>query len=197
MSKREWSERDVRFETLSGIPLKPVYTPEDVARRAHDERLGQPGEYPFTRGVYPTMYRGRLWTMRMFAGFGRPEDTNARFKYLLAQGQTGLSTAFDMPALMGYDADHPRARGEVGKEGVSISTLDDFERLFADIPLGDVTTSMTINCTASVRWPCTWPSPTRRGSAGTASAARCRTTCSRSSSRRRNGSARPRPPCGS
>jgi methylmalonyl-CoA mutase N-terminal domain/subunit len=96
------------------------------------------------------MYRGRLWTMRMFAGFGRPEDTNARFKYLLAQGQTGLSTAFDMPALMGYDADHPRARGEVGKEGVSISTLDDFERLFADIPLGDVTTSMTINCTASV-----------------------------------------------
>ncbi len=96
------------------------------------------------------MYRGRLWTMRMFAGFGRPEDTNARFKYLLEQGQTGLSTAFDMPALMGYDADHPRARGEVGKEGVSISTLDDFERLFADIPLGDVTTSMTINCTASV-----------------------------------------------
>src|SRR5436189_4988973 len=96
------------------------------------------------------MYRGRLWTMRMFAGFGRPEDTNERFKYLLAQGQTGLSTAFDMPALMGYDADHPRARGEVGKEGVSISTLDDFERLFADIPLGDVTTSMTINCTASV-----------------------------------------------
>src|SRR5216110_1049719 len=96
------------------------------------------------------MYRGRLWTMRMFAGFGRPEDTNLRFKYLLAQGQTGLSTAFDMPALMGYDADHPRARGEVGKEGVSISTLDDFERLFADIPLGEVTTSMTINCTASI-----------------------------------------------
>jgi methylmalonyl-CoA mutase N-terminal domain/subunit len=160
--KREWEdrtytpfvqkapERDVRFESLSGIPVQPLYTPEDVADRAYDERLGHPGEYPFTRGVYPTMYRGRLWTMRMFAGFGRPEDTNARFKYLLAQGQTGLSTAFDMPALMGYDADHPRARGEVGKEGVSISTLDDFERLFADIPLGDVTTSMTINCTASV-----------------------------------------------
>ncbi|HEX3178742.1 MAG TPA: methylmalonyl-CoA mutase family protein [Methylomirabilota bacterium] len=160
--KREWEdrtykpfvgkspERDVRFESLSGIPVQPLYTPEDVADKSYDERLGYPGQYPFTRGVYPTMYRGRLWTMRMFAGFGRPEDTNARFKYLLEQGQTGLSTAFDMPALMGYDADHPRARGEVGKEGVSISTLDDFERLFADIPLGDVTTSMTINCTASV-----------------------------------------------
>jgi methylmalonyl-CoA mutase N-terminal domain/subunit len=148
--QREWKERDARFETLSGMPIKPVYTPDDVAEKTYDERLGAPGEYPFTRGVYPTMYRGRLWTMRMFAGFGRPEDTNARFKYLLAQGQTGLSTAFDMPALMGYDADHPRARGEVGKEGVSISTLDDFERLFADIPLGDVTTSMTINCTASI-----------------------------------------------
>jgi methylmalonyl-CoA mutase N-terminal domain/subunit len=144
------AERPVRFESLSGLPVQPLYTPEDVANRSYEERLGYPGEYPFTRGVYPTMYRGRLWTMRMFAGFGRPEDTNARFKYLLAEGQTGLSTAFDMPALMGYDADHPRARGEVGKEGVSVSTLDDFERLFADIPLGDVTTSMTINCTASV-----------------------------------------------
>jgi len=142
-------ERDVRFETLSGLPIKALYTPDDV-RGSYAEKLGAPGEYPYTRGVYPTMYRGRLWTMRMFAGFGRPEDTNARFKYLLKEGQTGLSTAFDMPALMGYDADHPRARGEVGKEGVSISTLDDFERLFADIPLGDVTTSMTINCTASI-----------------------------------------------
>jgi methylmalonyl-CoA mutase N-terminal domain/subunit len=145
----ETPQRNVRFETLSGIPIKPLYTPADVTG-SYDEKIGYPGEYPYTRGVYPTMYRGRLWTMRMFAGFGRPEDTNARFKYLLKEGQTGLSTAFDMPALMGYDADHPRARGEVGKEGVSISTLDDFERLFADIPLGDVTTSMTINCTASV-----------------------------------------------
>ncbi len=144
------SERPVRFESLSGIPLAPLYTPADLEGKSYEERLGRPGEYPYTRGVYPTMYRGRLWTMRMFAGFGSPEDTNARFKYLLAQGQTGLSTAFDMPALMGYDADHPRARGEVGKEGVSISTLDDFARLFADIPLGEVTTSMTINCTASV-----------------------------------------------
>jgi methylmalonyl-CoA mutase N-terminal domain/subunit len=144
------TERDVRFETLSGLPVERVYGPESLGDWTYAERLGAPGEYPFTRGVYPTMYRGRLWTMRMFAGFGRPEDTNARFKYLLAQGQTGLSTAFDMPALMGYDADHPRARGEVGKEGVSVSTLDDFERLFDGIPLGDVTTSMTINCTASV-----------------------------------------------
>src|SRR6516164_5499045 len=144
------AERPVRFETLSGIPIEPIYTSESLRGWSPEEKLGRPGEYPFTRGVYPTMYRGRLWTMRMFAGFGRPEDTNARFKYLLEQGQTGLSTAFDMPALMGYDADHPRARGEVGKEGVSISTLDDFERLFAGIPLGDVTTSMTINCTASV-----------------------------------------------
>ena len=143
-------ERKTRYETLSGIPVKPLYTPDDVAAKSYEDEVGYPGEYPYTRGVYPSMYRGRLWTMRMFAGFGRPEDTNARFKYLLAQGQTGLSTAFDMPALMGYDADHPRARGEVGKEGVSISTLDDFERLFDGIPLGDVTTSMTINCTASV-----------------------------------------------
>jgi methylmalonyl-CoA mutase N-terminal domain/subunit len=143
-------ERPVRFESLSGLPIKPLYTPDDLRDWSHDEQLGYPGEFPFTRGVYPTMYRGRLWTMRMFAGFGRPEDTNRRFTYLLEQGQTGLSTAFDMPALMGYDADHPRARGEVGKEGVSISTLADFERLFDGIPLGDVTTSMTINCTASV-----------------------------------------------
>jgi methylmalonyl-CoA mutase, N-terminal domain len=143
-------ERLPCHETLSGIPVEPVYTPEDLAGWRYDERLGYPGEFPFTRGPYPSMYRGRLWTMRMFAGFGLPEDTNARFKYLLEQGQTGLSTAFDMPALMGYDADHPRARGEVGKEGVSISTLADFEILFRDIPLDRVTTSMTINCTASV-----------------------------------------------
>jgi methylmalonyl-CoA mutase N-terminal domain/subunit len=143
-------ERPVPFETLSGLPVAPLYTPADLGAFDYRTKLGFPGEFPFTRGVYPSMYRGRLWTMRMFAGFGRPEDTNARFKYLLAQGQTGLSTAFDMPALMGYDADHPRARGEVGKEGVSISTLADMEALFDGIPLGEVTTSMTINCTASV-----------------------------------------------
>jgi methylmalonyl-CoA mutase N-terminal domain/subunit len=143
-------ERPVRFETMSGLPIEPVYTPAHLAGWRYEERLGDPGQFPFTRGVYPTMYRGRLWTRRMFAGFGRPEDTNARFRYLLEQGQTGLSTAFDMPTLMGFDADHPRARGEVGKEGVAVSTLEDMERLFADIPLGDVTTSMTINCTASI-----------------------------------------------
>ena len=143
-------EREGRSESLSGIPVQPLYTPEDLAGWRYEDKLGYPGEFPYTRGPYPSMYRGKLWTMRMFAGFGRPEDTNARFKYLLDQGQTGLSTAFDMPALMGYDADHPRARGEVGKEGVSVSTLADFEVLFRDIPLDQVTTSMTINCTASV-----------------------------------------------
>ena len=144
------TERKPSFTTTSGRPVRRVYEPSDIAELDYERKVASPGRFPFTRGVHATGYRGRLWTMRMFAGFGRPEDTNARFKYLLEQGQTGLSTAFDMPALMGYDADHPRARGEVGKEGVSISTLDDFERLFADIPLGDVTTSMTINCTASV-----------------------------------------------
>jgi methylmalonyl-CoA mutase, N-terminal domain len=143
-------EREVMFESLSGIPIRPLYTPEDLAGWRYEDRLGYPGEFPYTRGPYPSMYRGRLWTMRMFAGFGRPEDTNARFKYLLGQGQTGLSTAFDMPALMGFDADHPRATGEVGREGVAVSTLADFEILFRDIPLDRVTTSMTINCTASV-----------------------------------------------
>ena len=147
---RQAPEREARYESLSGIPIQPLYTPEDLAGWRYEEKLGYPGEFPYTRGPYPSMYRGRLWTMRMFAGFGRPEDTNARFKYLLEQGQTGLSTAFDMPALMGYDADHPRARGEVGREGVTVSTLADFELLFRDIPLDQVTTSMTINCTASV-----------------------------------------------
>ncbi|HEV8308813.1 MAG TPA: methylmalonyl-CoA mutase family protein [Methylomirabilota bacterium] len=143
-------ERKPDFETMAGLPVERLYTPADLGEWRYEERLGFPGEFPFTRGVYPTMYRGRPWTMRMFAGFGRPEDTNRRFKYLLEQGQTGLSTAFDMPSLMGYDADHPRARGEVGREGVSVSTLEDMERLFEGIPLDRVTTSMTINCTASI-----------------------------------------------
>src|SRR5512144_566917 len=138
--------------TMSGIPLKACYGPEDLTSRgwSYDQHLGEPGKFPFTRGVHQTMYRGKPWTMRMFAGFGTPEDTNRRFRYLLEQGQTGLSTAFDMPTLMGYDPDHPRSLGEVGREGVSVATLEDAERLFAGIPLDQVTTSMTINAPASV-----------------------------------------------
>jgi methylmalonyl-CoA mutase, N-terminal domain len=139
-------------ETLSGIPVKAVYTPEDLASRGwtYEEKLSDPGSFPYTRGVHETMYRGKLWTMRMFAGFGTPEDTNKRFKFLLEHGQTGLSTAFDMPTLMGYDPDHPRSLGEVGREGVSVASIDDMRRLFADIPLDQVTTSMTINAPACV-----------------------------------------------
>jgi methylmalonyl-CoA mutase N-terminal domain/subunit len=140
-------ERDALFTTLSGEPVAPLYTSEDVGP---PERIGFPGEYPFTRGVYPSMYRGRLWTMRQFAGFGTAEETNERFRYLLDHGQTGLSTAFDMPSLMGHDSDHPRSEGEVGREGVAIDTLDDMETLFAGIPMGDVSTSMTINAPAAV-----------------------------------------------
>src|SRR6266581_1557418 len=138
--------------TMSGIPLKASYGPDDLASRgwSYDQRLGDPGQYPYTRGPHATMYRGKPWTMRMFAGFGTPEDTNRRFKFLLEHGQTGLSTAFDMPTLMGYDPDHPRSLGEVGREGVSVASLDDMRRLFADIPLDQVTTSMTINAPASV-----------------------------------------------
>jgi methylmalonyl-CoA mutase N-terminal domain/subunit len=140
-------ERDALFTTLSGEPVAPLYTAEDVGPR---ERIGFPGEFPFTRGVYPSMYRGRLWTMRQFAGFGTAEETNERFRYLLDHGQTGLSTAFDMPSLMGHDSDHARSEGEVGREGVAIDTLDDMETLFAGIDMGAVSTSMTINAPAAV-----------------------------------------------
>jgi len=142
--------RRERFTTDSGIPIPDVLDPSHLPEHDYLRDVGFPGRYPFTRGPQPSMYRGRLWTMRQFAGFGTPEDTNGRFKYLLAHGVTGLSTAFDMPALMGYDADHPLSRGEVGKEGVAISTLRDFEILFDGIPLGEVTTSMTINATAVI-----------------------------------------------
>jgi methylmalonyl-CoA mutase N-terminal domain/subunit len=140
------------YQTMSGIPLKSSYGPEDLESRGwtYRERLGDLGQYPFTRGPHATMYRGKPWTMRMFAGFGTPEDTNQRFKFLLANGQTGLSTAFDMPTLMGYDPDHPRSLGEVGREGVSVASLDDMTRLFGDIPLDQVSTSMTINAPAAV-----------------------------------------------
>ncbi|HEX3344102.1 MAG TPA: methylmalonyl-CoA mutase family protein [Polyangiaceae bacterium] len=141
--------RKARFSTWSDLPVPDALTPADVPI-PYLRDLGMPGEYPFTRGVQPTMYRGRLWTMRMFAGFGTPEQTNARFKYLLAQGQTGLSTAFDFHTLMGYDSDSPRSLGEVGMCGVAVDTLRDMEILFADIPLGEVTTSMTINGPAIV-----------------------------------------------
>ncbi|HKY63934.1 MAG TPA: methylmalonyl-CoA mutase family protein [bacterium] len=136
--------------TLSGLPLKPLYTSEDTKAAKPEEKLGRPGEFPYTRGVYPTMYRGKLWTMRQFAGFGTPEQTNKRFHYLIEHGQTGLSTAFHFPTLMGYDSDSPRARGEVGVCGVAVDTLRDMEVLFDGIPLDRVTTSMTINPPASV-----------------------------------------------
>ncbi|HKG35283.1 MAG TPA: methylmalonyl-CoA mutase family protein [Solirubrobacterales bacterium] len=142
-------ERDAEFSTVSGHPVQPLYTEED-APASPEETIGFPGEFPFTRGPYPSMYRGRLWTMRQFAGFGTVEETNARFRYLLDHGQTGLSTAFDMPTLMGYDSDHARALGEVGREGVAVDSLDDMEQLFAGIPLGEVTTSMTINAPAAI-----------------------------------------------
>jgi methylmalonyl-CoA mutase N-terminal domain/subunit len=142
-------ERDAEFSTISGHPIEPLYSEADQASDAPD-RIGYPGSYPFTRGPYPSMYRGRLWTMRQFAGFGTVEETNERFHYLLGQGQTGLSTAFDMPTLMGYDSDHPRSLGEVGREGVAVDSLADMEQLFDGIPLGGVTTSMTINAPAAI-----------------------------------------------
>jgi methylmalonyl-CoA mutase N-terminal domain/subunit len=156
-NKKKWlettyqqaSERPIRFSTVSDMELDPLYTPDDVTG-SYDDAIGNPGEFPFTRGVYGSMYRGRLWTMRQFAGFGLAEDTNARFHFLLGQGQDGLSTAFDMPTLMGYDADHERALGEVGREGVSVSTVYDMATLFDRIPLDRVTTSMTVNCSASI-----------------------------------------------
>ena len=163
-SAKEWREKTLKkslerapqreglFETTSHIPQEIAYTGDDLADRNWDERerLGYPGEYPFTRGVQSTVYRGRLWTMRQYAGYASAEESNARYRYLLARGQTGLSVAFDLPTQMGYDADHPMAEGEVGKVGVSISSLDDMEQLLAGIPLDKVTTSMTINSTAAI-----------------------------------------------
>jgi methylmalonyl-CoA mutase N-terminal domain/subunit len=142
-------ERDALFTTISGLENEPLYTPDKV-EIDYDRDLGYPGLYPYTRGVYPSMYRGRLWTMRQFAGFGTAEETNARFRYLREHGQTGLSTAFDMPTLMGYDSDHPKSLGEVGREGVAVDSLEDMEHLFAGIPLAEVSTSMTINAPAAM-----------------------------------------------
>ena len=142
-------ERDAEFSTMSGIPIKPLYTPDDV-ESSYDEKLGYPGEYPYTRGVYPNMYRGRLWTIRQFAGYGGAEETNRRFRYLIGHGQNGLSVAFDMPTLMGLDSDSPLSLGEVGTEGVAVDSLEDMERLFEGIPMAEITTSMTINAPAMV-----------------------------------------------
>ncbi len=161
MSKSKWleathakavkkaPERRARFETSSGVAIDPVYDPEDV-KPGLEERLGMPGSYPFTRGVQPTMYRGRFWTMRQYAGFGTAEESNKRYRYLLASGQTGLSVAFDLPTQMGRDSDHTRARGEVGKVGVAIDSIRDMATLLEGIPLGEVSTSMTINATAGI-----------------------------------------------
>jgi methylmalonyl-CoA mutase N-terminal domain/subunit len=148
--RRQSRPTDLR-ETLSGLPLESVYRPANLGPSwSYDDRLGDPGQFPYTRGPHETMYRGKLWTMRMFSGFGTPADTNRRFKFLLDHGQTGLSTAFDMPTLMGLDPDDPRSLGEVGREGVAVATVDDMAQLFEGIPLGDVTTSMTINAPAVV-----------------------------------------------
>jgi len=149
-SKQRFGERRERFETESGLEIDTVYTPEDADGFDYAGRLGYPGEYPYTRGVQPNMYRGRLWTMRQYAGLASPEESNRRYRYLLEQGQTGLSVAFDLPTQTGYDSDHPMAKGEVGRTGVPISSLADMELLFDGIPLDKASTSMTINATASV-----------------------------------------------
>ena len=143
-------EREPSFQTTAGIEIERLYTPVDIEPFDYCEDLGFPGEYPFTRGVQPTMYRGRFWTMRQYAGFATAEETNRRYKYLLEQGQTGLSVAFDLPTQIGYDSDHPLAEGEVGKVGVAIDTLRDVEILFDGIPIDKVSTSMTINSTAAI-----------------------------------------------
>ncbi|MBA4603328.1 acyl-CoA mutase large subunit family protein [Thermoactinomyces mirandus] len=146
----KYPERHSDFMTVSGSPVERLYTPQDIEELDYLEDLGFPGEYPYTRGVQPTMYRGRLWTMRQYAGFGTAVESNQRYKYLLSQGQTGLSVAFDLPTQIGYDSDHPMAEGEVGKVGVAVSSLGDMEVLFDEIPLGKVSTSMTINASAAV-----------------------------------------------
>ena len=145
-------DRDFNYETVSAMPVNDLYTPEDIENFDYQRDLGYPGQYPYTRGVQSNMYRGRLWTMRQFAGFGTAEESNERYKFLLKNGQTGLSVAFDMPTIMGYDSDHPRALGEVGRVGVAIDSLQDMETLFNGIPLDHISTSMTINAPASILW---------------------------------------------
>src|SRR5438034_1865541 len=151
-SLKKSPERKESFTTLSSVPINRLYTYTELSSLDYERELGDPGRYPYTRGIHETMYRGRLWTLRQFSGFGTPEDTNRRLHYLLEQGQTGLSIAFDLPTLMGYDSDHPLAEGEVGKCGVSVSSLADMETLLAGLPLEQVTTSMTINSPAAIVW---------------------------------------------
>jgi len=188
-------ERLERFSTVSDMEIKNLYTPEDVAQEEFQKDLGFPGEYPFTRGVQPSMYRGRLWTMRMFAGLGSAKDTNKRFHHLVKEGQTGLSTAFDMPTLMGFDTDSPRARGECGKCGVAIDTLVDMEDLFDGLPIDRITTSMTINPPAPVIWGMYIAVAENRGIDRKVIGGTIQTTCSRSSSPRRPSCVRPNPRC--
>src|SRR5207245_2218770 len=145
-------ERQEIFTTLAGVPVQRLYTPADLAGFDYARELADPGDYPYTRGIHRTMYRDKLWTMRQFPGFGTPEDTNQRLHYLLKQGQTGLSIAYDLPTLMGYDSDHTLAEGEVGRCGVAVSSLADMETLLAGLPLEQVTTSMTINSPAAMIW---------------------------------------------
>ena len=194
-SKPEFKQRDAEFTTISGQAIEPLYAEDDLDPDL-EERVGEPGEYPFTRGPYPSMYRGRLWTMRQFAGFGTVEETNERFHYLLDHGQTGLSTAFDMPTLMGYDSDHERSLGEVGREGVAVDSLDDMEQLFAGIPLGGVTTSMTINAPAAILLAFYVLVGESRACRRRSSGARSRPTSSRSTSPRRSGASRSSRRCG-
>ena len=190
-------ERKAAFTTMSGRPIERLYTPEDLAGIDYARQIGDPGEFPYARGIHPTGYRGKLWTMRQFAGFGTPEETNQRYKDLLAAGGTGLSVAFDLPTLMGRDPDHALSLGEVGKCGVNVTSLADMERLFDGIALADITTSMTINSPAPMIFAMYLVVAEKQGADWRRSRARSRTTSSRSSSRRRNTSSRRVRRCGS
>src|SRR5512141_2870887 len=150
MAESKTVKQETQYATTSGIPVELLYTPSDLEGWDYDEQVGFPGEYPYTRGVHPTMYRGRLWTMRQYAGMGDAEESNKRYKYLLSQGTTGLSVAFDLPTQIGMDSDSPLAAGEVGKVGVAIDSIEDMQRLFDGIDLTKISTSMTINATASI-----------------------------------------------
>ena len=190
-------ERQEAFKTLSGLPVSRLYTPLDRSQDDYLEDLNFPGQFPFTRGIHPTMYRGRLWTMRQYAGFGTAEASNQRYKFLLERGQKGLSVAFDLPTQIGYDSDHPMAAGEVGKVGVAIASLQDMETLFDGIPLDRVSTSMTINATAAtLARPLHCRGQESRASSPPRSPARCRTTSSRNTLPAAPTSTRPPPPCG-